>query len=66
MDPQSTINVKQGFGWAIAKALAEAGAEISLGVWVRASAPWRGTAALHLFNRPRRMPAPACDAHTRT
>lgn len=24
----------QGFGWAIAKALAEAGAEISLGVWV--------------------------------
>ena len=25
----------QGFGWAIAKALAEAGAEISLGVWVR-------------------------------
>jgi hypothetical protein len=27
----------QGFGWAIAKALAEAGAEISLGVWVR---PW--------------------------
>ena len=27
----------QGFGWAIAKALAEAGAEISLGVWVRLS-----------------------------
>lgn len=26
----------QGFGWAIAKALAEAGAEISLGVWVPA------------------------------
>lgn len=26
---------QQGFGWAIAKALAEAGAEISLGVWVR-------------------------------
>lgn len=26
--------VLQGFGWAIAKALAEAGAEISLGVWV--------------------------------
>lgn len=26
----------QGFGWAIAKALAEAGAEISLGVWVSA------------------------------
>ena len=25
----------QGFGWAIAKALAEAGCEISLGVWVR-------------------------------
>ena len=25
----------QGFGWAIAKALAEAGAEISLGVWVK-------------------------------
>ena len=24
----------QGFGWAIAKQLAEAGAEISLGVWV--------------------------------
>jgi enoyl-[acyl-carrier protein] reductase I len=24
----------QGFGWAIAKALAEAGAEISIGVWV--------------------------------
>jgi hypothetical protein len=24
----------QGFGWAIAKALAEAGCEISLGVWV--------------------------------
>jgi pyruvate dehydrogenase E2 component (dihydrolipoamide acetyltransferase) len=28
----------QGFGWAIAKALAEAGAEISLGVWVSALA----------------------------
>ncbi len=28
--------VLQGFGWAIAKALAEAGAEISLGVWVGA------------------------------
>ena len=28
-------NFMQGFGWAIAKALAEAGAEISLGVWVR-------------------------------
>jgi enoyl-[acyl-carrier-protein] reductase (NADH) len=27
-------SVLQGFGWAIAKALAEAGAEISLGVWV--------------------------------
>lgn len=27
----------QGFGWAIAKALAEAGAEISLGVWVSRS-----------------------------
>ena len=26
----------QGFGWAIAKALAEAGAEISIGVWVPA------------------------------
>ena len=26
----------QGFGWAIAKQLAEAGAEISLGVWVSA------------------------------
>lgn len=26
----------QGFGWAIAKCLAEAGAEISLGVWVPA------------------------------
>eukprot|EP00983_Pelagomonas_calceolata_P059855 1146110-Pelagomonas_calceolata.AAC.10 len=26
----------QGFGWGIAKALAEAGAEISLGVWVPA------------------------------
>ncbi len=26
----------QGFGWAIAKALAEAGADISLGVWVSA------------------------------
>ena len=26
--------LRQGFGWAIAKALAEAGAEISLGVWV--------------------------------
>lgn len=26
----------QGFGWAIAKQLAEAGAEISLGVWVPA------------------------------
>ncbi len=25
----------QGFGWAIAKAMAEAGAELSLGVWVR-------------------------------
>ena len=24
----------QGFGWAIAKSLAEAGAEVSLGVWV--------------------------------
>jgi hypothetical protein len=30
-----TTQTKQGFGWAIAKALAEAGAEISLGVWVR-------------------------------
>ncbi len=29
----------QGFGWAIAKALAEAGAEISLGVWVSVSFP---------------------------
>ena len=28
-------SIMQGFGWAIAKALAEAGAEISLGVWVR-------------------------------
>lgn len=27
---------RQGFGWAIAKKLAEAGAEISLGVWVPA------------------------------
>ena len=26
----------QGFGWQIAKAMAEAGAEISLGVWVPA------------------------------
>jgi enoyl-[acyl-carrier-protein] reductase (NADH) len=25
----------QGFGWAIAKSLADAGAEISLGVWVK-------------------------------
>lgn len=24
----------QGFGWAIAKALSEAGASVSLGVWV--------------------------------
>jgi len=29
----------QGFGWAIAKALAEAGAEISLGVWVSNALP---------------------------
>jgi NAD(P)-dependent dehydrogenase (short-subunit alcohol dehydrogenase family) len=33
----------QGFGWAIAKALAEAGAEISLGVWVSSAVP-RGAA----------------------
>lgn len=30
----TAITLLQGFGWAIAKALAEAGAEISLGVWV--------------------------------
>lgn len=30
------FNWLQGFGWAIAKACAEAGAEISLGVWVSA------------------------------
>jgi len=37
--PTPSLNVPkpQGFGWAIAKALAEAGAEISLGVWVSAA-----------------------------
>ncbi len=30
------LTLPQGFGWAIAKMLAEAGAEISLGVWVPA------------------------------
>lgn len=30
------VPAPQGFGWAIAKCLAEAGAEISLGVWVPA------------------------------
>ncbi len=34
--PAFTTAPTQGFGWAIAKALAEAGAEISLGVWVPA------------------------------
>ena len=32
--PDRLAHRSQGFGWAIAKALAEAGAEISLGVWV--------------------------------
>lgn len=32
----AAIPAPQGFGWAIAKCLAEAGAEISLGVWVPA------------------------------
>ena len=30
----SAPNFAQGFGWAISKCLAEAGAEVSLGVWV--------------------------------
>lgn len=36
--PQPEVLWVQGFGWAIAKCLAEAGAEISLGVWVSAGA----------------------------
>ena len=35
LEHSGLTNCMQGFGWAIAKALAEAGAEISLGVWVR-------------------------------
>lgn len=30
----SAPNCVKGFGWAISKCLAEAGAEVSLGVWV--------------------------------
>jgi hypothetical protein len=32
----------QGFGWAISKALAEAGAEIILGTWVPVSTAFHG------------------------
>lgn len=53
----------QGFGWAIAKALAEAGCEISLGVWV--SVPARGFLARSAARAMRNGPsfnatAPCC------
>ena len=51
---------KQGFGWAIAKALGEAGAEIALGVWVRRVSL---SIAVHLATRWRTcMPTIAGDA----
>lgn len=39
-------SLPQGFGWAIAKALAEAGAEISLGVWVSCARSGSAAAAV--------------------
>ena len=52
--PQPTLHAPQGFGWAIAKNLAEAGAEISLGVWVP---------ALNIFETSFRRGEPASASH---
>ena len=51
----------QGFGWAIAKALAEAGAEISLGVWVSLGGGVERANAR--ANPPKRAPPPAPRSH---
>ncbi|KAK9803751.1 hypothetical protein WJX73_000923 [Symbiochloris irregularis] len=45
----------QGFGWAIAKALAEAGAEISLGVWVPALKIFEGSYTKGKFDKSRQL-----------
>lgn len=45
----------QGFGWAIAKALAEAGAEISLGVWVPALSIFEGSYKRGKFDKSRQL-----------
>jgi len=45
----------QGFGWAIAKALAEAGAEISLGVWVPAMTIFETSLRRGKFDESRKL-----------
>jgi enoyl-[acyl-carrier protein] reductase I len=45
----------QGFGWAIAKQLAEAGAEISLGVWVPALKIFEGSLRQGKFDANRKL-----------
>jgi enoyl-[acyl-carrier protein] reductase I len=45
----------QGFGWAIAKALAEAGAEISLGVWVPAMNIFESSLRRGKFDESRKL-----------
>ncbi|GFR49893.1 hypothetical protein Agub_g11997, partial [Astrephomene gubernaculifera] len=45
----------QGFGWAIAKALAEAGAEISLGVWVPALNIFKNSLEKGKFDESRKL-----------
>ena len=45
----------QGFGWAIAKAMAEAGAEISLGVWVPALNIFETSLRRGKFDESRRL-----------
>ena len=46
---------KQGFGWAIAKCLAEAGAEISIGVWVPALKIFETSFRRGKFDESRRL-----------
>jgi hypothetical protein len=60
LNPLLPCDYAQGFGWAIAKALAEAGAEISLGVWVSLPCP-QHPAYSRLLHRYK--PLPAYNSH---
>jgi hypothetical protein len=52
---QHPCRAAQGFGWAIAKCLAEAGAEISLGVWVPALNIFETSLRRGKFDESRRL-----------